>query len=205
MSHTLGQQRVALIILAAGLARRMGESQKLHASLGDKAVLNYSLSAAKNSAAAPIFLVSNDTLPEDADSAIERVPEPNAHRGQSHSLAAGVAAAAKVAGISGAIVLLGDMPFIRSEHINRVIAEAQQSPNMIIRPCYKGKPGHPVYWPKSYFKALMALQGDTGAKPVLNAAREAIRALDMDDDAVVFDIDTPAQLDAARTRIIPPR
>ncbi|WP_332847617.1 nucleotidyltransferase family protein [Pseudomonas lactucae] len=105
--------------------------------------------------------------------------------GMGHSIAAAVAASASA---DGWLVLLGDMPFIRSSTIERVLAD----PADITVPVYAGQYGHPVAFGRVLGPKLMALTGDRGAKPLFSQAQ--VRDVQVDDPGVLWDVDVPRRL-----------
>ncbi|CRM19246.1 MULTISPECIES: nucleotidyltransferase family protein [Pseudomonas] len=105
--------------------------------------------------------------------------------GMGDSIAAAVAASAWA---EGWLVVLGDMPFIRSATIERVLAD----PASITVPVHAGQYGHPVAFDRVLGSALMALAGDRGAKALFALAQ--VRGVQVDDPGVLWDVDVPQQL-----------
>jgi molybdenum cofactor cytidylyltransferase len=68
----------------------------------------------------------------------------------------------------------------------------------IIVPVFKGKRGNPVLFARAYFAEMLACEGDTGAKPVLNANPDAVFEVEMESAAVLADADTPAAFEALK-------
>jgi molybdenum cofactor cytidylyltransferase len=194
---------IAMMILAAGRSKRMGSANKLTLPLGDKAVLDYVIDAALKSDVDRVLVVTNDKQVTGQYDAITYLPAPMAHLGQSHSIAAGITYAHKHLQVSGALIALGDMPFLTAQHINAVLQHAKTEPGTIWRPEHDGRPGHPVYWPRRYFSALEGLEGDEGAKPLLKSVdQDAVKPIHFGDDSVLFDVDTPERFDAAKARLV---
>ena len=93
------------------------------------------------------------------------------------------------------MVALADMPWILPSTIARVAsAVAEGSP--VAAPFHHGMRGHPVGFSAACFAALAALTGDDGAKSVVEAHRDMLARIDVDDDGTLCDIDTPADLRA---------
>ena len=100
-----------------------------------------------------------------------------------------IAAAVKASGAAdGWLVVLGDMPFIQSSSIERVIASVEG----ITVPVSVGQYGHPVAFDHTFGPALMALSGDRGAKPLF--AQTQVREVQVDDPGVLWDVDVPQRL-----------
>ena len=108
--------------------------------------------------------------------------------GMGDSIAAAVAASGSA---DGWLVVLGDMPFIRSSSIERVIDGL--AVGEISVPVQEGRYGHPVAFGQAFGAGLMALTGDRGAKPLF--AQAVVREVVVDDPGVLWDIDLPHFLD----------
>jgi len=98
-------------------------------------------------------------------------------------------------------VCLGDMPLISGRQLDRRSAafnplEGRAS----VVPTRRGKRGNPVLWSSRFFPEMAALAGDVGAKHLIGEHAELVAEVEMDDDAVLVDIDTPEALDALRQR-----
>jgi molybdenum cofactor cytidylyltransferase len=107
--------------------------------------------------------------------------------GMGDSIAAAVAASASA---NGWLVVLGDMPFIQSSSIERVIAGLEEGGISV--PVQDGHYGHPVAFGRAFGPELMALTGDRGAKPLF--AQATVREVPVDDPGVLWDVDVPALL-----------
>ncbi len=102
----------------------------------------------------------------------------------------------------GVLILLGDMPDITTKHINRMIDEfINNSLQKIIRACSQNLiPGNPVLFPKSFFDLLLKLNGDNGARKILNSYNHMIKHIILPKMTALTDIDTQEQYDEWRKR-----
>ena len=107
-----------------------------------------------------------------------------------HSLAAGVAASA---GADGWLVALADMPRIQVATLGRVAA-AIAGGAALAAPVFAGRRGHPVGFAARWQSALLALEGDEGARAILRHHAPLLHTLASDDPGVLQDVDTPADL-----------
>ena len=107
--------------------------------------------------------------------------------GMGDSIAAAVAASGSA---DGWLVVLGDMPFIRSSSIERVIDGLEEGGISV--PLQDGRYGHPVAFGQALRPGLMALTGDRGAKPLF--AQATVREVPVDDPGVLWDVDLPQSL-----------
>ncbi len=107
--------------------------------------------------------------------------------GMGDSIAAAVSASGAA---DGWLVVLGDMPFIRSSSIERVIDGLEAGGISV--PVQDGRYGHPVAFGQALGPGLMALTGDRGAKPLF--AQATVWEVPVDDPGVLWDVDVPALL-----------
>lgn len=114
-----------------------------------------------------------------------------AARGMGFAIASGVAAQA--AG-RGWLVLPGDMPLVRPASMQTVGRALAEHP--IAYAQHRGRQGHPVGFAAELFSELIGLNGDDGARRLM--ARYPALPLELDDPGVLIDVDTEADLAAAR-------
>jgi molybdenum cofactor cytidylyltransferase len=115
-----------------------------------------------------------------------------AERGIGSSLACGVAAAAQV---EGWVIALGDMPFIQTATLGGIVDLLKQGA-CLAAPDYAGKRGHPVGFSQRLRGELEALQGDTGARRLLQRYAQDLQYLRVADPGILQDIDTPLDIPA---------
>ena len=113
-----------------------------------------------------------------------------AARGMGASLAHGVGEARDA---DGWIVALADMPRVPPAVI-RQIAAALEEGALIAAPVHGGERGHPVGFSARLRDELLALDGDTGARAVLERHGGDIRLIDCADRGVLFDVDRKSDL-----------
>ena len=177
------------LILAAGSARRFGGDKRLF-PIDGVPMLSRTLEAYRAVFDA-VAVVIRPREPRIADivrtAGAHIVEAPDAVRGQSRSLAAGVAALGEVPGF---VVGLGDMPFVAPATLRAIVDEMSAYPEHIVRPRHAGQPGNPVGFPAHACAALAGIEGDTGARDVI-AASDRIRFVAVDDAGILTDVDRP--------------
>jgi molybdenum cofactor cytidylyltransferase len=195
--------RIGAVLLAAGRSTRMGGANKLLSEIEGVPMAARVAQRLLASRARPIVAVLGNQADE-VDAAlgklpVERVRNPDFADGLSTSLKRGVVALP--ADLAGALICLGDMPLISGRHIDRLITAFNPlEGRAIIVPTRRGKRGNPVLWSKRFFPAMAALAGDVGAKHLIGEHAELVAEVEMDDDAILVDIDTPEALDAVRQK-----
>ena len=65
-------------------------------------------------------------------------------------------------------------------------------------PVSDGRRGNPVLWSRRFFKELMTLDGDVGARHLIAKHAEAVAEVPVEGQSAFLDIDTPQALEAAR-------
>jgi molybdenum cofactor cytidylyltransferase len=194
-------RKVAAIILAAGKSSRMGGPNKLVAELGGKKLVRIVAEQALASKARPVIVVTGHQRAE-VEAALTGldvtfVPNDKFADGLSTSVKAGIAAVPKE--IDGAVVCLGDMPLVDAALIDRLIASfAPDRGSLIALPVSDGRRGNPVLWSRRFFDELLTLEGDVGARALLERHSELVAEVPVDGSGAFLDIDTPETLEAVR-------
>ena len=186
---------VVAIVLAAGQARRMGADgrHKLLAEFDGVPLVRRSVATALAAGAARVIVVTGHRAPE-IEAALSGLPveivrNPLYQEGMSTSLNAGLDAAG--AECSGVLVHLADMPGVEPEDLRRLMAAfAAAGGNAIVRAVSNGKRGNPVILPRSTFAAIGRLEGDVGARQIIETAGLDIIDVEIG-PAAHLDVDTP--------------
>ncbi len=183
------------ILLAAGLSSRMGRPKQLLA-WGDRPLVRHVAEQALKSRITGLVIVIGAAADlvraalAGLDGPVLIVENPDYASGQASSLRSGLSALPATA--RAALVLLVDQPLIRPDLINRLIDEYEAHPQALaVMPRYKGKRGNPVLLAHGLFESVRGVAGDAGARQVLAEHASQIRQLELDDPAVVMDLDTP--------------
>ena len=184
------------IVLAAGASRRFGGA-KLLADWRGAPLLHASLRTAFAAPVAAVHVVTGadaEVISACARSfapAVQLVHASDHDEGMAASLRAGIASLPGDA--RGAFVFLADMPLIPAD-IPHALALALHGDIEAAAPMLGERSGHPVLFARSVFPALMALRGDVGAKSALAALGARVCYLPTDDEGVLRDVDTRADL-----------
>ncbi len=208
--ETEGNHHVAAIILAAGRSTRMGGPNKLLAELSGKKLVRIVTEQALASKASEVIVVTGHQadLIEQALRGVQGPRGPQGPRvkfvrnpdfagGLASSVKAGIAAVSAEA--DSAVICLGDMPLIDSGLIDRLIENfAPDQGHLIVVPVADSRRGNPVLWSRRFFKELMTLDGDIGARHLIASHAEAVAEVPVEGNGAFLDIDTPQALEAAR-------
>lgn len=184
---------IAGLLLAAGGARRFG-SQKLVASLDNVPLVRHAAEAMAREVDELIVVVGSEAsaVTKALHEIDARVVE-NAEWaiGLSTSIRCGVRAAKP--GTTAVIVALGDEPRVDGQVCRALIATWRATSLPIVVARYAGEIGHPILFDASLFGELTALDGDRGARGVIQRSAERVAYVDMA-TAPPADVDKPDDL-----------
>lgn len=195
--------RPTIIVLAAGAGSRYrGERHKLEEPLGSSTVLGATLRNASQTQL-PLLVVTTAARAAQVGKQVATrdilvVSNAHAARGMGDSIAAGVA---ERSGATGWLVLPGDMPLIAPGSMLAVATALEHFPVAFAQ--HRGRRGHPVGFSAELYSELVRLTGDDGARRVM--ARYPAHGVELDDPGVLLDVDTLADLDVLRERLLQPK
>ena len=164
--------QVAIVILAAGKANRMGQSKQL-LSWGDSTLLGSVVTNAL-SADADIFFVVLGAYKNDIEDKIDLsknivLINKNWQQGLGSSISlASAEINEKYPDINAILFVLADQPFISNLHLNAIIKLHHKEKEAIIMTRKEDYRGVPVLFPRKFFSQLMLLSNDEGAKKIIN-------------------------------------
>ena len=198
--------KIAGLVLAAGRSTRMGQNKLLSVWRGAPLVAHV-VDAALGAGLRPVCVVTGHEQAAVAEALrgheLVLAHNPDFARGMASSLRAGLGALGPAH--DGVVVLLGDMPRVRPEHVLRLLEAFERGGRSVICvPEHDGQRGNPVLWPARDVAALSALRGDVGGRNLLEAARERVVRVAMPDDGVLFDVDSPPMLAALQAASVEP-
>ena len=193
--------RIAALVLAAGQSRRMGGRNKLLEPVDGIPMVVRAVDAALAGVDAGVVVVTGHQHEQVAEVLegrdVRLVHNPRYGEGLSTSLAAGLAALGE--DVDAALVCLGDMPRVTRAHVRRLVeAFDPLEGRAICVPLWNGKRGHPVLWARRFFPEMCDIKGDVGARHLLGEHADLVCEIPVDDDGVVRDVDSPAELERLR-------
>lgn len=186
--------KIGCVIPAAGFSRRFGAGDKLIARIDGTAMIRRVCEAVVASRVAVCFVVVRPGATDIAATLlglpITMVENSEAHAGMASSIAAGIAALDPA--VSGAFVLPGDMPFMRADFIDDLIDrfESEGGNKVIVPVTPEGEQRNPVLWPSVHFPRLKELEGEGGAKSLLESLAGELVRVEAGDIQLFADIDT---------------
>jgi molybdenum cofactor cytidylyltransferase len=183
------------IILAAGMSTRLGQTKQL-LKLKGRYLIEWVISAPLASQLDKTILVLGHEQQQILDiveknalfSRLQIVLAPDYRQGMSQSLKAGLLAARE--GYPSVMFLLGDQPLVTSNEINRLLGEFWNSEKEICVPVHRGKRGNPVIFGQALYDELHGIQGDIGARDLIDAHGDRVHCVETEEPASFLDIDT---------------
>jgi molybdenum cofactor cytidylyltransferase len=190
---------VHAVVLAAGRSSRMGGPNKLLALFGGETLIRRTVARVLASRAAATVVVTGHQADRIGAALfgleVQTVDNPDFASGLASSLKAGIASLPDEA--AGALVVLGDMPAVEADDLDRLLAAFDRAGGRaIVRATHDGRRGNPVVLPRSVFAAVARLEGDTGARHLVEA--EGLDVIDVEiGDGASIDVDTREAMEDA--------
>ncbi|HEY5328523.1 MAG TPA: nucleotidyltransferase family protein [Acidobacteriaceae bacterium] len=171
---------IAAIILAAGESTRLGRPKQT-LQINQESLLERAVRLASEAGFSPVIAVlrDNDLIDAVQKQGAIALLNRKSYEGMASSIRCGVEAARSFKA-SGVVVMTCDQPGVTADHLRALTADDAA----ITGSAYAGRVGVPAYFPAASFDALLALQGNTGARELLRGARS------ISNEALNLDIDT---------------
>ncbi len=196
--NTKDSPKLHAILLAAGQSTRMGGPNKLLARFdGEPLVRQSAISLLESGLALTVVTgFQNDRVVAAlAGLDVTFVHNDDFATGLSGSLKTGVGALP--ANVDGALIALSDMPGIGAADVRRLVdVFGDCGGQSIIRATHAGKRGNPVILPKSVFPMVEQIEGDMGARQIVESGEVPVVDVEIG-SAASMDVDTPERLRAA--------
>lgn len=202
---------IAAVIAAAGRSQRMGQPKQLLPWNGST-VIAAVVATYVEAGADPVICVVG-YRGDEITSAIAHTParivaNPDYAQGEMiSSYRAGLASLSCNVTVSppwlGALLALGDQPHIPVAVIREILAQARRTPDCPVMPSHHMRRGHPIYLPTRLWPELIELAPSATLRDLFAHRQDEIAYVNVDTDAILRDMDTPADY-AALTGAPPP-
>ena len=189
--QTDGTGRVAGIILAAGMSTRMGQLKQL-LPLGDRAAIEWIAEVVGSRLDEVVVVLGHRAeaiVPVLAPYPVRWVVNTDYQTGMLSSIQCGVRVVDTKADY---LICLGDQPRLSGAVVEQVLHARTQVGEGIIIPTANGKRGHPVLIRNAYRAEILGLPLDVGLNAVTRGHPEDTCELPVAEDAILTDMDTPA-------------
>ena len=158
---------IKVILLAAGLSKRMKSENKLIKLYKKKPLINYSLNVLKKSKANKIIIVLGHQFKEvkkiiKKNKKIIFTYNKNYKKGMASSIKVGLKKVSK--NDDGFIGAHSDMPFVKLSDINKICRSIKTKQFLVHALKYKNRLGNPIGFDISLIKKFKNIKGQFGAK-----------------------------------------
>ncbi|MCC7291174.1 MAG: nucleotidyltransferase family protein [Phycisphaerales bacterium] len=202
MSSSPPTIRVAAIIPAAGMSRRMGRPKQT-LRIGAHTLVGHVASVVLDAGADPVVVVTRTEfrdacgLPEDPR--LFLAINDDADSQMLDSIWAGLDALSSSAprNADGVMVVPGDMPLLNVSTVAACIAAFRAEPGSLIKATYNGAGGHPLIFPYELAPRVRELK--VGLRELTGRFPERVRLIPCD-ETVAADVDTPQDYENALHR-----
>lgn len=193
-------KRVRAVVLAAGQSRRMGQTKQL-LPWGETTVLGQTLRNVAQSSVFDMVVVTGHEAPAVAAIAAAAgaaaIHNPDYAAGEMLS-SLQTAVRQMEPHIAAVLVILADQPMIPATALDALLVAYWQERGDLIAPVYQGQRGNPVLIDQAYFPALLALPPGAAPRDLLRQHAAELHLVDVDTDAVLRDLDYPAEYEQQR-------
>ena len=191
------RKNIAGIVLAAGSSERMGATNKLTVEVEGTPMVARVVDAVRRSGISPVVVVTG----HQADAIVAALGARDVRFVHNADYAEGIGASIRTGvgaldeEVDAALIALGDMPWVQTDVIARLVDAFSPGADLSIYiPMYGRKRGNPVLWGSRHFPELEQLSGDIGGKSLFHQHADAICYVDVKSAAVNIDVDTPESL-----------
>ncbi|SPF34176.1 putative MobA-related glycosyltransferase [Syntrophobacter sp. SbD1] len=187
------------IILAAGTSSRLGRPKQL-LEINGRMLLAKTVDTTLASQLDHVILVLGHESGRIIAALGERLKDPRIsvtineryRDGMSGSLQQGLLQAG--GSFPSIMVILGDQPFLDHGTIDLLLAKFRDSDKDICVPCLKGRHGLPVILSSRFYKDIMSIRGDVGARNIVRENPECVLRVEIENVDCFFDIDSEEDL-----------
>jgi molybdenum cofactor cytidylyltransferase len=190
--------RLAAVVPAAGLSRRMGR-EKVLLSIGSSSVLERVLDTLASAGVDERIVVVRPDLPEAAQQARSRgarvVVNPHPEEEMLHSIRMGIEELSP--GLEAFFVWPADHPAVRVETLLLLALQANRT--LVLLPLHRGRRGHPALVGADLIDSIAAIPADQGLRHLWRSRPEVLGEVPVEDEGVLLDLDTPEDYQKALT------
>jgi len=193
--------RFSVLIPAAGASTRLGQPKQL-LRFGTKPLIRNAIHTAVSCDPAEIIVITGAHASEvraaARDTPVRWVHNERWRDGLGVSIATGAAEIDQDSG--GVLILLCDQWRIGVDDLQSLVSTWRSAPGRIVAAQVGGHYTPPVIFPSGWFDKLCALEGDRGARSLLEFRPGQVTAVPLENAA--YDLDTPAHLQLLDNRIL---
>ena len=182
---------ISAILLAAGQSKRMDGENKLTKEIQGTPLIKHSVKNILASSIDELIVVlgyQKEIIEKliDKNKKIKFVFNKDFENGIASSIKTGLNHLSEKT--EAFFICLGDMPMVNQDIYNQLISSRNNKE--IIVPTYKEQQGNPVLFSKSMKKEIMTIQGDVGAKKILESNKDKVLNIKTNNKSIIKDFNT---------------
>ena len=194
----MSYENVSVVILAAGLSRRMGDVNKLLLPYRGRTLIRHTVTLYEALGVGQIIVVvgfQQDKVRAALQGVNADIVANEAYQqGQITSIRRGFKAIRSKT--ETVLVALGDLPLLTAEEIQFVLsAYLKQSSKSIAIPHFQGQRGHPIVISATQARAVDEEGVVLGCRKLIDKFPDKVLKLEMPTSGIVEDLDSPADVD----------
>ena len=182
---------ISAILLAAGQSKRMDGENKLLKKIKGTPLIKHSVKSILFSSIDELVVVlgyQKEIIEKliDKNEKIKIVFNKDFESGMASSIKIGLNNLSE--STEAFFICLGDMPMVNQDTYNQIIKSRNNKE--IIVPTYKGHQGNPILFSKTIKEKIMTIQGDVGAKKILELNKSKILNVEISNQGIKKDFNT---------------
>jgi xanthine/CO dehydrogenase XdhC/CoxF family maturation factor/CTP:molybdopterin cytidylyltransferase MocA len=185
-------QTYGVLLLAAGSSKRLGTPKQSLVYKGKTLLQRAVDTALELHGGATIVVVNNgsgETVNQPGQMPVDVIVNENAKDGMAGSIRKGMEHIADAYPyLTHVLIMLCDQPFVNTMHLRSLIDKQQSAGTLAVASYYDGRKGVPALFHRSLFPELQNLEGDSGAKHLIERLGDTVVAVDFPEGAI--DVDT---------------
>ena len=192
------------ILLAAGESRRMGAVNKLALPVAGEPLLRRTAETLLRAGLQEIVVVIGHEQ-ETARGLLRGLPlvivcNDNYAEGQMTSVHCGMGALQQAC--DAVLICLADQPLLEVDDLQQLVDAFSCCPTSVLVPTYRGERGNPIVLAYEHRQQILAGDRSLGCKRLIKKHPELVTAVEMDNDHLVFDLDTPEAYQRLQRRLM---
>lgn len=202
-------KRLSVVLLAAGESRRMGEPNKLTLPvdgvplLRRMAMMLSNYGRAEGCGFAELVVVTGHQQREAVEQ-LSGLPAVLAHNsayidGQMSSVLCGLKALNQP--VDGVVICLSDLPLLDLEDLRTIHQAFSEANKPILVPTYQGERGNPIVLAYEQVEEIISTGRNLGCRHLIEREPQRVTTLEMPNDHVIIDMDTPDNYKSVQARI----
>ncbi len=193
---------VGAVVLAAGLSTRMGQP-KMVLPWGKVTIIEKVVTTLREAGIEKIVVITGGAHQEVLKALngyyVTIIFNPQYHNGEMlNSLQAGLRALPP--DVRGALIVLGDQPFIQKETIETVVRAFLETSSQLVIPSFQMRRGHPWLIARQLWQEVLEIKPPETLRSFLQANHEKITYVVVDTPTIIWDIDTPEDYEKRKPR-----